>query len=242
MLLIFSKSLLMLRKSSILLPASLLLGAIGFTTVSGTIAPDSVAESVDAAMSPQAYADSLFDVAVEIIKKYEGMHSARHWPYIGYGHGVKAGEPYKRGTVLTEAQADALLRKDLKQFVSLYKSYGADSLLLGVLAYNIGPGNVNKSKVIKLLDGDESSLRTSYVSHCRYKGKENAQLKRRRQEEFDTLFPLLRAGALEEQMRAEMDSMQRIMASDTTSPINTPQADFAIHTAVPDSLTSPEII
>ncbi len=230
----------MLRRSSIIIPASILLGAIGFTTVSGTVASDSLSDATCVPTDGQAYADSLFDMAVEIIKKYEGMHSSRHWPYIGYGHGVKPGEPYKRGTVLTKAQADALLRKDLKQFVSLYKNYGADSLLLGVLAYNIGPGNVNKSRVIKLLDGDEATLRSSYLAHCRYKGKENSQLKRRRQEEFDTLFPLLRAGVTEEQMRAEVDSLQNMLASDTTSPVH--QADFASHSTGENTTLSPDMI
>ena len=230
----------MLRKSSIIIPATLLLGVIGFTTVSGTSANDAESEPVYSPLSPQAYADSLFDMAVNIIKKYEGMHSSRHWPYLGYGHGVKAGEPYKRGTVLSEAKADALLRKDLKQFVGLYKDYGADSLLLGVLAYNIGPGNVNKSRVIKLLTADEASLRTSYLAHCRYRGKENSQLKRRRQEEFDTLYPLLRAGVFEEDMRAEIDSMQHVLASDTTLP--THQNDFAVYPFSPDSFLNPDVI
>lgn len=230
----------MLRKSSIIIPATLLLGVIGFTTVSGTSANDAESEPVYSPLSPQAYADSLFDMAVNIIKKYEGMHSSRHWPYIGYGHGVKAGEPYKRGTVLSEAKADALLRKDLKQFVGLYKDYGADSLLLGVLAYNIGPGNVNKSKVIKLLTADEASLRTSYLAHCRYRGKENSQLKRRRQEEFDTLYPLLRAGVFEEDMRAEIDSMQHVLASDSTLP--THHNDFAVYHFSPDSFLNPDVI
>lgn len=220
----------MLRRSSIILPASIILGAIGFATVSGTVATEPVYDPTCVPDDAQVYADSLFDVAVEIIKKYEGMHSSRHWPYIGYGHGVKPGEPYKRGTVLTKAQADALLRKDLKKFVSLYKDYGADSLLLGVLAYNIGPGNVNKSRVIKLLNEDEATLRSSYVSHCRYKGKENAQLKRRRQEEFDTLFPLLRGSV-------------QALASDTVSDtISLPHADFAINPMEQDSLSSPDIL
>lgn len=70
-----------------------------------------------------------FERAVLIIKKVETLHKPKHWPYVGYGHQVQPGEPYRRGVQLTERQADALLRKDLRKFVSLYKSYGKDALL-----------------------------------------------------------------------------------------------------------------
>jgi GH24 family phage-related lysozyme (muramidase) len=72
----------------------------------------------------------LFERAVLIIKKFETMHNPKHWPYVGYGHCVQPGEPYRRGVQLTEAQADALLRKDLRKFCALYSQYGKDSLLL----------------------------------------------------------------------------------------------------------------
>ena len=68
----------------------------------------------------------LFERAVLIIKKFETMPKPKHCPYVGYGHQVQPGEPYPRGVQLTEAQADALLRKDLAKFVSLYKDYGKD--------------------------------------------------------------------------------------------------------------------
>ena len=71
-----------------------------------------------------------FERAVIIIKKFETLHKPKHWPYVGYGHRVLPGEPYRRGVQLTEKQADALLRKDLRKFVSLYKAYGKDALLL----------------------------------------------------------------------------------------------------------------
>ena len=72
----------------------------------------------------------LFERAVLIIKKFETLHKPRHWPYVGYGHQVQPGEPYRRGCQLTEAQADALLRKDLRKFCALYSHYGKDSVLL----------------------------------------------------------------------------------------------------------------
>ena len=105
----------------------------------------------------------LFERAVLIIKKFETLHKPRHWPYVGYGHQVQPGEPYRRGCQLTEAQADALLRKDLRKFVSLYKAYGKDAILLGVLAYNCGPGVVNKSTVLNKLKSGNRDIFKSYT-------------------------------------------------------------------------------
>ncbi len=130
----------------------------------------------------------LFERAVLIIKKFETLHKPKHWPYVGYGHQVQPGEPYRRGCQLTEAQADALLRKDLRKFVSLYKAYGKDSILLGVLAYNCGPGVVNKSTVLNKLKSGNRDIFKSYTAHCRYKGKFHKQLHQRRLTEFAALF------------------------------------------------------
>ncbi len=129
-----------------------------------------------------------FERAVIIIKKYETLHRPNDYPYVGYGHRVLLGEPYRRGVQLTEKQADTLLRKDLRKFVSLYKAYGKDALLLGVLAYNCGPGVVNKSTVLKKLKSGNRDIFKSYISHCRYKGKFHKQLHQRRLTEFAALF------------------------------------------------------
>ena len=130
----------------------------------------------------------LFERAVLIIKKFETLHKPRHWPYVGYGYQVQPGEPYRRGCQLTEAQAYALLRKDLRKFVSLYKAYGKDAILLGVLAYNCGPGVVNKSTVLNKLKSGNRDIFKSYTAHCRYKGKFHKQLHQRRLTEFAALF------------------------------------------------------
>ena len=130
----------------------------------------------------------LFERAVLIIKKFETMHKPKHWPYVGYGHQVQPGEPYRRGVQLTEAQADALLRKDLAKFVSLYKDYGKDAVLLGALAYNCGPGVVNKSSILKKLKAGDRNIFKAYTSHCRYKGKPHAGLRKRRITELAALY------------------------------------------------------
>lgn len=130
----------------------------------------------------------LFERAVIIIKKFETLHNPKHWPYIGYGHQVQPREPYRRGVQLTEAQADALLRKDLRRFCAMYSKYGRDSVLLGALAYNCGPGVVNKSSILKKLRSGDRNIFKAYTSHCRYKGKFHKGLYTRRLTEIAALF------------------------------------------------------
>lgn len=137
-----------------------------------------------------------FERAVVIIKHYETMHDSRkHWPYVGYGHQVQPGEPYYKGCKLTEKQADALLRKDLRQFCSMFRHMGADSLLLGVLAYNVGPYRIlgsgtkyAKSKLLKKLESGDRNIFADYLRFCRYNGKPHAGIKRRRFIEFQLLY------------------------------------------------------
>ena len=130
----------------------------------------------------------LFERAVLIIKKFETLHKPEHWPYVGYGHQVQPGEPYLRGVQLTEKQADALLRKDLAKFCAMYSKYGKDSVLLGALAYNCGPGAVNKSSVLKKLKRGDRNIFKSYTSHCHYKGKWHRGLYNRRLTELAALY------------------------------------------------------
>ncbi len=148
-----------------------------------------------AAATPAAHAKRsimelpLFERAVLIIKKFETLHKPKHWPTIGFGHVVQRGEPYRKGIQLTERQADALLRKDLRKFVSLYKHMGErNAILLGTLAYNIGPGAVNKSSVYRKLKNGNRDIYKEYTAHCHYKGKFHKQLYIRRKTEIVLLF------------------------------------------------------
>ncbi|WP_289873250.1 glycoside hydrolase family protein [uncultured Duncaniella sp.] len=109
-------------------------------------------------------------------------------PYVGYGHQVQPGEPYRRGCQLSEAQADALLRKDYSKFCALYEKYGKDKYLLAALAYNCGPGVVQKSTVLKKLKSGDRNIHASYASHCCYHGKKHKGLLTRRLTELTALF------------------------------------------------------
>lgn len=129
-----------------------------------------------------------FEKAVQIIKKYETLHQPKHYPFVGYGHLVQKGEKFSRTKALSESEADKLLRKDLLKNCAVFRSFGADSLILGVLAYNIGPGAALRSSVAQKLKAGNRDIYESYVAHSRYKGKVHSQIKRRRIEEFETLF------------------------------------------------------
>jgi GH24 family phage-related lysozyme (muramidase) len=65
---------------------------------------------------------------------------------------------------------------------------GKDSILLGALAYNIGPGAVNKSSVYKMLKSGNRNIFKAYTSHCHNKGKWHKGLYNRRYTEILVLF------------------------------------------------------
>lgn len=142
-------------------------------------------ETISEAASPAA---DPFEKAVELIKKYETLHQPRHWPLVGYGHKVLPGEKYSRAKALSEKEADALLRADLRKNCAIFRSYGADSILLGTLAYNIGSGSVKRSSVAAALKSGNREIRNLYLQYCRYRGKVHQQIRQRRIEEFDALF------------------------------------------------------
>lgn len=135
-----------------------------------------------------------FERAVLIIKYYESLHRPEHWPTIGFGHVVQPGEPYSKGVQLTERQADALLRKDLRLFCAMYRSFGADSLLLACVSYNCGPAKIIggqgyvKSRLIQKLESGNRNILADYLSFCYYKGNQHPGIRRRRWVEFQMLF------------------------------------------------------
>lgn len=74
------------------------------------------------------------DIAVELVKKYEGLHDRSDYPYYGYGHRRLPNEKLSYG--MTEAEAEALLRKDLAVRYRLFRKYGKDALLLSEISDN----------------------------------------------------------------------------------------------------------
>ncbi len=149
----------------------------------GEVALDVVPIPVTA---PAAEECNLFNEAVECIKSFEGWHSERHHPYVGYGHRLMPGE--RLSSELSEKQADSLLRKDLLQKCAVFREFGRDSLLLGVLAYNVGESRLLKSKLIEKLRTGNRDIYQDYTSYRMFKGKVVASLERRRKTEFELLF------------------------------------------------------
>lgn len=141
---------------------------------------------------PDEKETTLFDNAVTCIKRYEGWHTVRDAPYIGYGHRLLPGEQLTAN--LTEAQADSLLRLDLMKRCAMFRKFGKDSLLLATLAYNVGHnrllgyGKIPKSKLIHKLEHGDRDIYEEYISFRMYRGKVIPSLERRRKEEFKLLF------------------------------------------------------
>ncbi len=134
-----------------------------------------------------------FERAVCCIRFYEGMHRAKDYPYVGYGHKLRPGERYSAN--MSTYEAEQLLRKDLRELCAMFRSYGRDSLLLAALSYNIGPykvtgykGKYPKSSVLKKLEVGNRNIRDDYVNHCHWRGKRIPSIERRRYAELMLLF------------------------------------------------------
>lgn len=95
---------------------------------------------------------------------------------------------------MTKRQADALLRKDLRKFCAMFRKFGKDSVLLGTLAFNVGPAKLlgskrySKSTLIRKLEAGDRDIYREYIAFCNYKGKRHAMLLKRRKMEFALLY------------------------------------------------------
>ena len=134
-----------------------------------------------------------FERAVRCIKYYEGWHDIkRNYPYIGWGHRILPYEKFRKN--LTFQQADSLLRSDLRKLCTLFRKYGRDTLLLAVLAYNVGPykilgnGKFPKSRLLQKIEQGERNIRREYLDFCRYQRRKIASIYRRRQTELLLLY------------------------------------------------------
>lgn len=129
---------------------------------------------------------SRFELAVACIKKYEGLHGPKHYPYVGYGHKLLPGERFS--PKMTERQADALLRSDLRKLCAMFRGFGRDSLLLAALAYNVGCGKVMKSRMYAKMRSGNRNIYRDYVDFKRWNGKIVPSIERRRKMEYLLLF------------------------------------------------------
>lgn len=132
------------------------------------------------------------DIAVELIKKYEGMHDRFDYPYYGYGHRRLPNENLSYD--MTEEEAEALIRKDLAVRYKLFRRYGKDALLLTVLSFNVGQGVLlghgghPKSRIVRKLEAGNRDIYKEYISFRCWKGKPVRSIERRRKMEFLLLY------------------------------------------------------
>ena len=135
----------------------------------------------------------LMERAFLCTRYFEGWHDQSCYPYIGWGHRLQPGERYSART-MTKRQADALLRKDLRKFIAMFRRFGSDSILLGTLAFNVGPSKLlggngySKSTLIRKLEAGDRNIYREYIAFCNYKGKRHAMLLKRRKAEFALLY------------------------------------------------------
>ena len=134
-----------------------------------------------------------FERAVRCIKYYEGWHDIkRNYPYIGWGHRILPHEKFRKN--LTFQQADSLLRSDLRKLCTLFRKYGRDTLLLAVLAYNVGPYKIlgnkrfSKSRLLEKIERGSHNIEKDYLDFCRWRGRHVPSIRRRRWMEFFLLY------------------------------------------------------
>ena len=111
-----------------------------------------------------------FERAVVVVKYFEGLHSWKNYPYVGYGHQLQPGEHFTAD--MTERQADSLLRADLWKCFEHFKGYGKHP----------------KSRLLRKIETGDRNFYREYVSFCRYKGKVLNGLVKRRKVEFALFF------------------------------------------------------
>lgn len=109
------------------------------------------------------------DKGIQLVKDFEGCKLVAYpdpktggdpWT-VGYG---ATGSGIGPGTVWTQEHADARLKEDLRQFELLVYKYvkvlltqGQFDALVSII-FNVGPGSMNKNGIIRLKNGNPSTL------------------------------------------------------------------------------------
>lgn len=129
---------------------------------------------------------------IDIIKKHEGLRLEAYLPTpndvwtIGYGHTHTT----KQGMRITEAQAEALLRKDIAWVEEAVNKFVVVPLTqnqfdaLASFVFNVGEGAFSKSTLLRLLNsGDYEGAANQFLRWNKQKGRILKGLTKRREEE-----------------------------------------------------------
>lgn len=130
---------------------------------------------------------------IDLIKKFEGLRLVAYFdaimvPTVGYGHTkTVTRQDVLNKKRITEAQAEALLKSDVAEFVA-----GVNSLVkvpltqnqfdaLVSFSYNVGLGNLKSSTLLKKVNiGDHISAASQFIRWNKAGGRELAGLTTRR--------------------------------------------------------------
>jgi lysozyme len=143
---------------------------------------------------------------IDFIKQFEGKKLTAYkdiaglWT-IGYGHLIKPNESYLIGATITEAEAEKLLRDDLKQFENAVNQTITEIKLtqnqfdaLVSLAFNIGVSAFRNSSLVRNINAKlpASDIRGRWIvwNKARVNGvlQEVKGLTRRREAEIEMYF------------------------------------------------------
>tara|TARA_R110000744_G_scaffold7342_3_gene25319 strand:+ start:9282 stop:9965 length:684 start_codon:yes stop_codon:yes gene_type:complete len=137
-----------------------------------------VVETEDTLSVPSTYREDLLNKCIAHMKKYEALGKTRYLDNdgsvtIGYGHHILRGEHF--ANIITEDEADKLLRADFDNYIGFAKKYTdiySEQLALGMFMYNIGETKFKKSTLRKLV-GEKLSIDNEIVKwkHFTYKGR-----------------------------------------------------------------------
>lgn len=140
----------------------------------------------DSPIIPQAIETDLFDEAVDFIIVHEGWHNESHYPYVGYGHKLTKYDNFDHN--ITREFARKLVIKDLMSKCSIFRAFGKDSLILGLLAYNVGENKVITSRLVKKIKAGDCNIYEEYIGFCYYKKKLIPSIRKRRINEYNQFY------------------------------------------------------
>jgi len=112
--------------------------------------------------------------AISFLALAEGWHDPKKTGYTGWGHRIC----YDNARAATPAEADSLAADDLRALCARFRDFQGDSLLLALLAYNVGVKAVKTSSLMDSLSFD------AYTSFCYIGGRRSERQYQRRRAEW----------------------------------------------------------